>query len=227
MARALKRLVISAIVGVLVTIAVAWGCAYWIGDPIQAGAVPVIGESRDGEMYWWIQREQVPGRMRFRSYFAPNAVDPVATAIPAEDVAPPWFDPHDVLRRYPPRADAWADVYAAGWPRLCLYVQLVRSNTQAGQRANWVGDGYRGGWRVTSNMLLHEALPIAPAWKEFGINTGFYGSIVFFLLTLLHVLGRANRLRRGLCPDCRYNLRKNFAAGCPECGWNRKEPARA
>lgn len=27
----------------------------------------------------------------------------------------------------------------------------------------------------------------------------------------------------GLCPRCRYDLRGNFRAGCPECGWNRKD----
>ncbi|MDY7110541.1 MAG: hypothetical protein SYC29_18065 [Planctomycetota bacterium] len=26
---------------------------------------------------------------------------------------------------------------------------------------------------------------------------------------------------RGLCPSCGYDLRGDFAAGCPECGWNR------
>ena len=30
------------------------------------------------------------------------------------------------------------------------------------------------------------------------------------------------RMRRGYCPNCGYNLRKDFDTGCPECGWNRE-----
>ena len=31
------------------------------------------------------------------------------------------------------------------------------------------------------------------------------------------------RTRRGLCPTCKYDLRGDLDAGCPECGWNRAE----
>lgn len=27
--------------------------------------------------------------------------------------------------------------------------------------------------------------------------------------------------RRGRCPKCKYELRGDYAHGCPECGWNR------
>ena len=32
---------------------------------------------------------------------------------------------------------------------------------------------------------------------------------------------RQRRIERGLCPDCRYPIRKSDSPGCPECGWNR------
>jgi hypothetical protein len=37
------------------------------------------------------------------------------------------------------------------------------------------------------------------------------------------VSGRKEKARRGRCLTCGYDLRGDFAAGCPECGWNRKE----
>ena len=48
-------------------------------------------------------------------------------------------------------------------------------------------------------------------------------------LTLPPIIGRllyrrfskAGRLARGWCPACMYDLRAEFAAGCPECGWAR------
>jgi hypothetical protein len=28
-----------------------------------------------------------------------------------------------------------------------------------------------------------------------------------------------------LCPECHYDLRDRYAAGCPECGWGREQPS--
>lgn len=36
---------------------------------------------------------------------------------------------------------------------------------------------------------------------------------------------RRRRLRRGLCPDCGYDLRGATSATCSECGWSDVQPA--
>ncbi len=32
---------------------------------------------------------------------------------------------------------------------------------------------------------------------------------------------RGDRMRRGRCPSCAYDLQHDFRTGCPECGWDR------
>ncbi len=33
------------------------------------------------------------------------------------------------------------------------------------------------------------------------------------------------RVKRGLCPACAYDLRRDLSRGCPECGWRREAKA--
>ena len=34
--------------------------------------------------------------------------------------------------------------------------------------------------------------------------------------------GPKRRVRAGHCPNCNYDLRRDFSRGCPECGWQRE-----
>jgi hypothetical protein len=56
-------------------------------------------------------------------------------------------------------------------------------------------------------------------------GTLFYSAVWLIPLVCIPALRRHLRLGRGHCPACNYDLRADFAAGCPECGWNR-EPAK-
>jgi len=44
-------------------------------------------------------------------------------------------------------------------------------------------------------------------------------------VTFVPLLRHAVRARRGLCHRCGYDLRADFATGCPECGWRQPPPA--
>ena len=66
-------------------------------------------------------------------------------------------------------------------------------------------------------------IPLCPLWPGFGINTFLYASILWLLARGPFTLRRAIRSKRGLCIDCGYDLRRNVAERCPECGWRRKE----
>jgi hypothetical protein len=53
------------------------------------------------------------------------------------------------------------------------------------------------------------------------VNTLVFTIPALVVAVMLPRLRSRLRVRRGHCPTCRYDLRGNFATGCPECGWNR------
>ncbi len=60
--------------------------------------------------------------------------------------------------------------------------------------------------------------PLRPIWPGFAVNTLFYAGLLW-LLTLIpgpFALRRLIRVRRGLCPLCKYPI--GVSAVCTECG---------
>lgn len=80
-------------------------------------------------------------------------------------------------------------------------------------------------WEITrgGDVMSIRQLPLIPMWYGFFVNTVLYGCIWFGLLFSLTNAKHSIRKCRGLCPNCRYDLRHNLNTGCPECGWNRGE----
>ncbi len=77
------------------------------------------------------------------------------------------------------------------------------------------GHSYAG-IKVTS-----AALPYVPIWRGLLINTAFFAAVWAIPLSLIPVARARRRIRRGLCPDCCYDLCGATDGGCPECGWGR------
>ncbi len=71
--------------------------------------------------------------------------------------------------------------------------------------------------------LCGEPLPLTPEWLGFTINTAIYAVVLLPLGSGSYLLRRLVRYERGRCPKCDYDLRREFAAGCSECGWKRAE----
>ena len=73
-------------------------------------------------------------------------------------------------------------------------------------------------------------LSLRPIWLGFAFNTIFYVVILRFIMlgpfTARRHLRRKRghlRFKRGNCTECGYDLRGDYAAGCPECGWRRED----
>ena len=92
-----------------------------------------------------------------------------------------------------------------GWPLLAL-------------TSEWPDDR---GVTVWALDFGDEVLPMIPIWPGFVINTIFYGAILSLLILGPFALRRLIRRNRGQCIKCGYDLRGDFSAGCPECGWQR------
>lgn len=72
------------------------------------------------------------------------------------------------------------------------------------------------------SRYTYGALPTRPIWLGLVANTVICGGVFFLLFFGPGLSRQVIWRRRGACLTCGYLLRGDYAAGCPECGWNRK-----
>ncbi len=210
MKRRLTKLVVFLLLGAIVNVAVAWGCATWI--------VPL-----KNDLAAWQRQLNAPLRSDYRRWWATHAPsgfqkEPVV-AVRSANVGvthvsmwkPVAFTPegtfdHDLVLRI-----------RAGWP--------LRAVEGASWRA--AGTPTAGTPKVTPDALV--VLPanglkilLRPVWPGFAINTLLYAGVLWLLTLGSFTARRIIRRRRGLCIKCGYDLRGTEHAKCPECGWGRE-----
>ncbi|MCH8825294.1 MAG: hypothetical protein IH984_17495 [Planctomycetes bacterium] len=66
-------------------------------------------------------------------------------------------------------------------------------------------------------------IPLYPIWWGWLLNVAIYAMLLAYVTSQYkRRWGRAARRRKkGICPQCAYDLRGDFSVGCPECGWGR------
>jgi len=111
------------------------------------------------------------------------------------------------------RSSVSRQVVGAGFPLRCFSHYEVQS-------AN-VGAIRRGMWPVLGALV-----PVLPYWPSISINILLLGLMSLVANVSLVAFWRwhpiqQDRLRRGLCPHCAYDLKSQPTPGCPECGWLR------
>ncbi len=216
------RILVFLLLGAIVNVAVAWGCARW------------ANVRHDGYFV-----DAKPARWSYESASCFGAVRIVSSPTTETQVV---FRGDETPNRCP--APAWSRVTsqskesaslvedARGWPALALMSVLtyIDSDVDAG----WVraGDEFfipevwqtRWGIRVRDGRRAEDihTLPLRPIWPGFAINTVFYAGMLWVLLAAPFALRRRLRIKRGLCPKCAYDLRGRGSGGaasaCPECG---------
>jgi hypothetical protein len=80
-------------------------------------------------------------------------------------------------------------------------------------------------WADVPPQVIGTVLPLRPIPLGFAADALIL-ACVFAAMSLLFTrpvgfLKRSARMQRGQCLRCGYDLRYDFAAGCPECGWQR------
>ncbi|MHC5114012.1 MAG: hypothetical protein ACYTGP_06240 [Planctomycetota bacterium] len=84
---------------------------------------------------------------------------------------------------------------------------------------------YQSGKTVVVREKINRVVPMQPIWSGILGNTALYTLGVLGFLGAWWLVRAGLRLPRGCCPMCGYRLIAGRAAGCPECGWRREEPA--
>ena len=231
-----RRLLIIAVfllLGAVLNVAVAWGCAVWI-----PASGPYLGERRiaslreleaDGTWrFWAITRFERSGAVLYISHWDTRSerIDCGEITTQSTDLRPSELAPSWAGLRTPPATDhgirdvhayGWPDyeirnVHAYGWPFISMWQDFV-----------YTGGGY--GRTLVHGLQLAflppdggfvRAVPLCPIWLGFAINTLFYAAILWIAFLSPFTLRRFLRLRRGLCPKCAYPMGES--AVCTECG---------
>lgn len=213
-------LVISLVCGLLTTIATAWGLSWFEVTTYSSRSVFVTADEPPfyGLRMWpgvtctkiemsvksGIQH-QVP--VRKPPYWSAAADCPVAA--PSQGLPDQRWE------------------YAAGFPfRSLMMHQIARWRPQPlyPERPRLSVESTHSGFVLekvgpkSAGPRFDRYLPYQPIWRGLIANTLVY-SVLFLIPLASFVLSRrVRRIRTGRCVQCRYNLRSNTSARCPECG---------
>lgn len=228
MKRHLLIIAICLLLGAVVNVAVAWGCAAFSDRPEGLG-VPESWQvdswhcdspTREGST-WHVSTAELPGAYRVTAWSVPprRPGDWLVThprratrlvSDPADEL-PDWVQ--SVVSNEiggPERSNGLIVIDARGLPLRALYF--------VGYAPEQVISGGLPvpGWRGESLFRSASALPYRLVWPGFAVNTLFYAAILWLLIASCLALRRFLRLRRGLCPKCAYPMGES--AVCTECG---------
>ena len=192
MKRPLLIIAIFLLLGAVVNVAVAWGCAWWprSGTDIWSEDQKVLPSSRD--VGWWNKH-----------------VFPLFDA----DIDDRW-DCRDlgvemrVFYGIDSNQRTVSAIHAlSGWP----------ARSMSGETWDAFVPGQRPKWSNRRAMFVGRGfIPLRPIWPGFAVNTLFYATILWLLIAGPFALRRFLRVRRGLCPKCAYPMGESYV--CTECG---------
>ena len=222
------------LLGAVVNVAVAWGCAWWSEAPSGVAVVAYEPFQMNGS-WWFTSKEsyfgtQVYGSQPFRTR---EAVDEFVVAIlsffelnsPCKGGNPPSW-----LRL--PRVDVsgegplvWPLLFdvGRGWPAVGLSYGLdTKVEGDLVIPVSRVSGGFKMGEDRQPVSGFPRVVPLRPIWSGFAINTLFYATILWLVIpgpfVLRRLIRRHLRRKRGLCVICGYDLRHAEHEVCPECG---------
>ena len=201
MKRRLTKFVLFLLLGAIVNIAVAWGCATILkprplthDNSSRAECIPLIAK------YFTMQPEG--------SHFAGhiNLGTSYKRQFASRSARDPW-DYKLVVR------------IEAGWPMRSLAgAHLSDRNDQAIE--SWYSTAIINPW-LADNEQAFNFIPYRPMWLGFALNSLLYATILWIPFAPF-ALRQVLRRRRGACMQCGYDLRGAVSAGCSECGCGRE-----
>lgn len=243
MTRMAIKLIIFLLLGAVTTVAVAWGCAWFVDltrmqPQVRTFPLPgrVEGPLAQMEGVRRIECQQffvAPGAFRIawnEGIRFDQTLLGTAIRLPYDSHSKPLNAPEArsiswCFRDSMPPDPIMHVSDARGWPMLalCAGVDLVPAgggcrdvSRTYGAAAVMEPDGIR--WLDPSVDYKQKIIPACPIFPGFAINTLFYAGILSVLWSTPFAARRIIRRRRGRCTRCGYDLRHAEHDACPECG---------
>ncbi len=187
------RLVVFLLLGAVVNVAVAWGCALW--RPLE--------RSYPGDERGWASGDRA--EVILKQWFEEQ----------------PRFGEHRP-ELWTERGVGWTrteasvellvsrSLLSAGWPFRAL----------RGEMHMTIGPvlAHIDSWPAPNASFGETMIPLRPIWQSLVANTVFYAAVLWLSVRQAAALRRFVRRRCGRCLKCGYDLRHAEHDACPECG---------
>lgn len=208
---------ICIILGVALTVVIAWGTAAFetlkrieIAARMEAGVVDAISLKplSIGELRWTAPAAKDWPRPDFQTSAHGRGVEWRMTGT----VSGSEFEEERILCGWPFRAFVWYEATEStrGKTRILFRDGLPCVKLPASM--GWLVDF------VSTGAAADRRLPLIPVWSGAVADTSLYAIAFALVTTFVRVIRRRYRRNHGLCPKCGYHLTGNSAMGCPECG---------
>lgn len=203
--------------GAVVNVAVAWGCVLAVDvEWTSSDYVSLRGSPETSS--WVVQRIERLGTTWVYSSRLKHKGSVYASDPPPEDVIPTWgrlAEPMPSFRSS--RASEKRFIEGRGIPLRSLWCERHSTSWKPllGGVETFLG-GSAGRSPVPQNPYIPRVLPLRPIWSGFLLNTLIYAVALWVLICGPFALRRFIRVRRGLCPCCRYPI--GASPVCSECG---------
>ena len=202
MKRIIAKLFVFLLLGAVVNVAVAWGCATWGRHPDD------LPQWRFIRSHWV---KSIPPDWSPRPDFASKVVTFGQTFVSCEG------------RTRRPDDTSWEiqEVREFGFPMraMLLMRNWIASDwlyLPAGWEDEWIVPELIPWQESPISALQERYVPRHPIWPGFAINTLFYAATLWLLFAFPFTLRRWRRIRRRLCAKCAYPL--GTSTVCTECG---------
>ncbi len=216
----LTRIILFLVLGAIVNVAVAWGCAMQLPpdlgspDSVQASTehTEVTLRRQFGDV-----RIAADVRKIYAMHFMAVSWNELAEALPwgSPFRDPAWVD-EEVRSRLGAREGQFFE-HLHGWPMLSMHgraTMIFPPNTAAAPpHVQW-----EGLYEIVPLTNEYRLLPLRPIWPGVLFNTCLYAAMLAFLVYAPGSIRRTLRRRRGQCVTCGYDRRGNPCGSCPECG---------
>lgn len=221
--RILHRVVVYGLIGLVVNVFVAWGFAAWGRTSTAEGRVRVdmMGCKSDFVLdpsLTWSWRHQLLSEQPFMRVVSTGigvrAIDEFDSRPVDWTKVPAYVTPIGegvLLKRT-----------LFGWPEYSLQWHEVKDSRDRKAdvaMGRWIDLPGKG--PVHNDSGFQRRLPLEPVWRGLALNTVVYAAVAVMVARMVRYGCGAARRRRGRCPSCAYDVRGDWASGCPECGWGR------
>jgi hypothetical protein len=210
--RRTRTILVFLLLGAIVNVAVAWGCARF------CNVRQFSRTSSEEDVQWW-------------AHDGPIGVTHPLTALAASQSR----GLRVVLMVYETRIGQdyrlWTQNLAVGYQAGLPLLSMHGENWVSGlPRSALLGGSFTIGPQPTGmekpryaiklypdpSLTHSRLLPLKPIWPGFAINTVFYAAILWLLFAAPFALRRRRRIKRCLCPKCAYPV--GTSEVCTECG---------